>query len=121
MEPFSPDPTTFGFQWDNDVVMKTELEVGTLVTLPEYYRFEKEDEASKGKWVPVKAEDVPEETGLTEVSFSRPEDESSESLVTPEDKESCWKKPGPAAGPFKAKIGDAMGKAMKQMLSVGEK
>lgn len=106
MEPFSPDPTTFGFQWDKDVVTKTELEVGTLVTLPEYYRFEKEDEASKGKWVPVTAEDVPEGTGLANVSFSRPEDESSENLVTPEDAESCWKKPGPAAGPFQANLGD---------------
>ncbi|MCF7675373.1 MAG: hypothetical protein K9N23_05960 [Akkermansiaceae bacterium] len=27
-------------------------------------------------------------------------------LVTPEDAESCWKKPGPAAGPFKANPGD---------------
>jgi hypothetical protein len=26
--------------------------------------------------------------------------------VTPDDKEGCWKKPGPAAGPFEAKLGD---------------
>jgi len=26
--------------------------------------------------------------------------------VTPDDPESCWKKPGPVAGPFKAKPGD---------------
>ena len=106
MQPISPDPTTFGFQWDPGVVTKTELEVGTLVTLPEYYRFDKENEQDKGKWVPVKAEEVPKGTGLAQVSFSRPEDESSADLVTPEDAESCWKKPGPAAGPFKVKLGD---------------
>jgi len=47
-----------------------------------------------------------EETGLTEVSFSRPQDESSEDLVTPAEAESCWKKPGPVAGPFKVTLGD---------------
>ena len=26
--------------------------------------------------------------------------------VTPRGKESCWKKPGPVAGPFKSKLGD---------------
>jgi hypothetical protein len=106
MEPFSPDPTTFGFRWDDDVVTRTELEVGALVTLPEYYRFENGGEGSKGKWVPVEAEEVPAGTNLAGVSFSRPEDESSEGLVTPEDAASCWKKPGPAAGPFQAHLGD---------------
>jgi hypothetical protein len=26
--------------------------------------------------------------------------------VTPDEADSCWKKPGPAAGPFEAKLGD---------------
>lgn len=106
MEPFSPDPASYGFRWDKDVVRKTELQVGSLITLPEYYRFEKKDQDDKGRWVPIKPQELPAETGLANVSFSRPKDEPSESLVTPDSPQSCWKKPGPAAGPFKAKIGD---------------
>ena len=30
----------------------------------------------------------------------------SKPYVTPDDADSCWKKPGPAAGPFEAKLGD---------------
>ena len=30
----------------------------------------------------------------------------SKPYVTPDDADSCWKKPGPAAGPFQAKLGD---------------
>jgi hypothetical protein len=106
MEPFSPDPTTFGFQWDSDVVTRTQLETGTCVTLPEYYRFEKANDQDKGRWVPIKPGEVPAETGLAGVSFSRPADERGEDLGTPEDPQSCWKTPGPAAGPFKVKLGD---------------
>ena len=72
----------------------------------EYYRFEKENEQDTGKWIPVKGADVPKETGLAKVSFSRPANERGADLVTPEDPESCWKTPGPAAGPFKVKLGD---------------
>ncbi|UCC96107.1 MAG: hypothetical protein JSW40_04980, partial [Candidatus Omnitrophota bacterium] len=46
------------------------------------------------------------ETGLTEVSFSRPAGPPSGPYVTPDDPDSCWKKPGPVAGPFKAYPGD---------------
>jgi hypothetical protein len=49
---------------------------------------------------------VPAETGLTEVSFSRPPEPPAEPYVTPDAPESCWKKPGPVAGPFQAHPGD---------------
>ena len=55
----------------------------------------------------VSPKDVPAETGLGQGGLSsaaaRP---PSEPYVTPDDAESCWKKPGPAAGPFQAKLGD---------------
>jgi hypothetical protein len=55
----------------------------------------------------VRPKDVPAETGLARVSFKRPEnDRPSKTWITPEGVESCWKKPGPATGPFKVKIGD---------------
>ena len=101
--PVSPDPNTYGYRWDDKLVTKKDTKDGPLVTLPEYYRLEKGD---KSQWVPVASEDVPAETGLAEVSFSRPSGNPSQPYVTPDDAESCWKKPGPVAGPFQARPGD---------------
>jgi len=102
--PAALDPTTFGFQWNEEMVTKRDAKDGPLVTLPEYYRLEKDGKRSR--WVVVQPKDVPAETGLAEVSFSRPAGRSSEPYVTPDDPDSCWKKPGPVAGPFKAHPGD---------------
>ena len=38
--------------------------------------------------------------------FGRPDAGPLEPYVTPDDPESCWKKPGPVAGPFQARPGD---------------
>ena len=102
--PTAPDPSTFGFRWDYQLVTKKDTKDGPLVTLPEYYRLMKDDK--KAQWVVVRPEDVPVETGLAKVSFSRPRGEPSQPYVTPDDVESCWKKPGPVAGPFQAHPGD---------------
>jgi hypothetical protein len=103
--PVAPDPNTFGYRWDYEHVTRQDTKDGPLMTLPEYYRLVKDDN-KKAEWVVVQPEDVPAETGLAEVSFSRPKDEPSEPYVTPDDPESCWKKPGPVAGPFQAHPGD---------------
>ena len=87
--PVALDPNTFGYQWSNE----------TPGELPEYYRLE------KNKWTPVAAAEVPVETGLQKVDFA-PKKETSKPYVTPDDATSCWKKPGPVAGPFKAQLGD---------------
>ena len=100
------DPLTFRFQWSGDLVTRKEAKDGSLVTLPEYYHLSKDDKNKNGKWVAVAAEDVPAETGLDRVSFSRPVEKPPKAYVTPDDAESCWKKPGPVAGPFKVTIGD---------------
>ena len=60
----------------------------------------------KPQWVVVQAKDVPAETGLAEATFGRPDKNPSKPYVTPDDAESCWKKPGPVAGPFQARPGD---------------
>ena len=65
-----------------------------------------EDEDGKSLWVVVHANDVPDETGLTEYRFTRPADEPSKPYVTPAEPDSSWKKPGPAAGPFYVYPGD---------------
>jgi len=103
--PFAPEPGTFGYRWNYELVSKTDTQDGPLATLPEYYRLT-EDANGRSKWVPVKPEDVPAETGLAEISFKRPDARPSVPYVTPDDLESCWKKPGPVAGPFKAYPGD---------------
>jgi hypothetical protein len=102
--PMAPDPHTFGFKWNYDLVSKKESKDGPLVTLPEYFHLVN-DNNKKAVWVVVQPEDVPVETGLAEVRFNRPKN-TSEPYVTPDDPESCWKKPGPVAGPFQAHPGD---------------
>jgi len=75
------------------------------VTLPEYYRLGK-DSNDKPQWAVVQPKDVPVETGLAGVSFKQPNDDPLPPYVTPDDPESCWKTPGPEAGPFQAYPGD---------------
>jgi hypothetical protein len=101
----APDSSTYGFRWNYELVTRKDTKDGPLVTLPEYYRLTKDDN-KRAKWVVVKPKDVPAETGLHEVSFSRPRGRPSQPYVTPDDAQSCWKKPGPVAGPFKAHPGD---------------
>jgi len=102
--PVALDPATFGFRWNSKFVKRKQTKCGPLVKLPEYYRLVENDD--KLHWVPVRAEDVPPETGLREFVFRRPSEPPPEPYVTPDDPQSCWKKPGPVAGPFKARLGD---------------
>ena len=102
--PMAADPNTFGYRWDLKVVKQTESKNGLLIKLPEYFHLVKNGE--KSQWVPVRAEDVPVETGLAKARFDRPSERRPKPYVTPDDPASCWKKPGPKAGPFKAQLGD---------------
>jgi len=99
--PVAPDSSTFGYQWNYQLVTRKESKDGPLVTLPQYYHLVKNNNG-KAKWIPIQPEDVPAETGLAEVSFSRPIEPPSKPYITPDDEKSCWKKPGPVAGPFHA-------------------
>jgi len=105
--PMAADPNTFGYRWDLKVVKQTESKHGPLVKLPEYFHLVKRGE--KSQWVPVRAEDVPAETGLNQARFDRPSGRRPKAYVTPDDPASCWKTPGPKAGPFQAKLGDGSG------------
>ncbi len=103
--PMAPDPSTFGYRWNNELVTKRDTKDGPLVTLPHYYRLVRKD-GKKPQWVVVAPEDVPAETGLADVRFSRPAGRASKPYITPDAPGSCWKKPGPVAGPFQAHPGD---------------
>jgi hypothetical protein len=103
--PMAPDKHTFGYRWNTDLVKITHSPHGSWVTLPEYYRLGT-NRNGRLQWVPVRAEEVPPETGLAELRFGRPAGRRPEAYVTPEEPTSCWKKPGPVAGPFQAQLGD---------------
>ena len=103
--PIAPDDTSFGYRWSKDLVMKADSTYGSLVALPEYYRLEKIRD-DKEQWVVVNPKNMPAETGLAKVEFPRAREGPQEPYVTPDEANSCWKKPGPVAGPFEAKLGD---------------
>ena len=102
--PMAADKNTFGYRWNTNLVQQTETKDGPLMTLPEYFHLVTKN--NKQEWIPVRAEDVPAETGLAAARFERPAGKPSEPYVTPDDAASSWKKPGPAAGPFQAQLGD---------------
>lgn len=101
--PTAFDDHTFGYRWSDKMITKGEND--SLITLPEYFHLA-EDQNGKRQWVVTDAADVPQETGLTEYRFERPKGSGSRPYVTPEATDSCWKTPGPAAGPFFAYPGD---------------
>ena len=95
------DAETFGYRWSEDVRRAEGL---PAIVLPEYYKLVKGEK--KSEWVPVNAEDVPKDTGLAAVEFGRAKEDPQEAYTTPDAADSCWKTPGPKAGPFTAKLGD---------------
>jgi hypothetical protein len=103
--PVALDANTFGYRWNFQQVRKTDSQDGPLATLPEYFHLV--TNANNGaEWVPMRAEDIPPETGLIQYRFTPPRENGSEPYVTPDDPSSCWKRPGPKAGPFQADLGD---------------
>ncbi len=104
-KPTAFDDYTFGYRWNFEVAGKDGSGSCALVTLPEYYRLVKKSNKSL-QWMPIRVDEVPAETGLTAVRFHRYVRQSPQPYVTPEDPDSCWKKPGPVAGPFQVELGD---------------
>ncbi|HSF46096.1 MAG TPA: hypothetical protein VLA58_08790 [Chitinophagaceae bacterium] len=100
------DSATLRVRWDGELVTRRVTKKGSVVTLPEYYKLVKSGNDDKGQWIAVSPKEVPPETGLQKVDFSNKDERTLVAYRTPEEKESCWKTPGPAAGPFKVKLGD---------------
>jgi hypothetical protein len=97
---FAPNPITFSYRWNDQLTHRAE----SLVILPEYYQLG--TNGKRPQWTVMKAKDVPQELNLIQHRFETREEKPQEPRTTPDSTESCWKKPGPAAGPFKARIGD---------------
>lgn len=99
------DPHTFGYTWNDTLARLSGNGNGVLVTLPEYYRL---DTAHAGgpRWVAVPPAEVPPETGLADVDFTPADRPPMAPYTTPDSADSCWKTPGPVAGPYRAHPGD---------------
>lgn len=96
---------TFGYRWNYQLAGQNDSKDASLVTLPEYYHLVTNSNRQV-EWVAVPVEAVPADTGLVQYRFQRPREDRPEPYVTPDDATSCWKKPGPVAGPFQAHLGD---------------
>jgi hypothetical protein len=95
------DAFSYGYKWDPVLGKRSAY----LQTIPEYYRLEKD---AKGApiWKPTELTDVPEETGLRNVTWRTPVEPAQEPYTTPLESDPTWRIPGPKAGPFKARLGD---------------
>jgi hypothetical protein len=101
--PIAVDDLTYGYKWAKDVVTVEEND-GPLVTLPQFYRLEKDKD--RKQWVGINSREVPAETGLSKVEFPKRLPADRRPYVTPDEADCSWKKPGPVAGPFEAELGD---------------
>jgi len=100
--PMALGPHTFGIQWNDTLTQKA----NGLVTIPQYFRLENANDKKQAKWVSLAPDQVPAATGLREIKWARPAEAPPEPYTTPDDPASCWKQPGPVAGPFQAHLGD---------------
>jgi hypothetical protein len=100
-KPFAIDAKTFGYQFNG-----TAGSDPRMVSLPEYFHLETSPNGKQSKWVPVPVDQVPNETGLQAIKWTRPVEKPEEPYLTPGEVKSSWKVPGPVAGPFKAHLGD---------------
>ena len=96
----TPDAKTIGGRWNETLTSRK----GGLVELPGSYRLG--TNGTTKAWSVIAAKDVPPELGLAAHRFVTPREEPQQPRTTPDDPAGCWKKPGPVAGPFKAKLGD---------------
>lgn len=103
VQPVALNQVSYGYKWKTELMRKQEPRE-KLLTLPEYYKLEK-NSRNEDRWVVVAPADVPDETGLATAAFPVPK-RTTEPYITPAEPASFWKKPGPAAGPFKRILGD---------------
>ena len=103
--PTSFGDDAFGYRWNQELVAQRQVASKQCVTLPEYYRLASEP-GGGNQWQAVTESDVPEGLRRQGMPLEQPGRRPQEPYVTPTEPDSSWKKPGPAAGPFKAYPGD---------------
>ncbi|MHB8638057.1 MAG: hypothetical protein ACYC96_16495 [Fimbriimonadaceae bacterium] len=95
------DKYSYGYRWDPAEGSRT----ASLETIPEYYRLGK-DAKGAPVWEPIPSASVPKETGLRNLTWRTPVETAQAPYSMPLDSDPTWSKPGPKAGPFKARLGD---------------
>ena len=95
---YNADSATWGYKWGTNQVSYTQFADGTpAAVMPEFYQLQ------AGKWTPVSAATVPSQ--LASVTFDSGSPPATPGTYTvPSDP--VWTNPGPAAGPFQARIED---------------
>lgn len=97
---FAPDPVSFGYRWNGPLTRRD----APLVTLPGCYQLA--TEGKRPRWTVISADALPADPDFTRHRFETPKEKPQEPRTTPEAADGCWKRPGPVAGPFKARLGD---------------
>ena len=80
--PIAPDPTTYGYKWNEQLVGKVNAPNGSRVVLPEYFHLR--NDGKKKQWSVVKPAEVPAASELAGLRFDRPEEKPPEPYDTPE-------------------------------------
>jgi hypothetical protein len=99
----TPDSKTLGYQWGTNQVTFTEFANGTpAAKMPEYYQ------CQGGVWTPIPQETLPTNvaTKLATANFADSPPTLGVPGVSTVPNDSCWTNPGPAAGPFQARLDD---------------
>ncbi|MGC8553680.1 MAG: hypothetical protein ACP5O7_12575 [Phycisphaerae bacterium] len=99
---FLPNLASYGFTWSKQLVHNGPD--GFRAVLPRYYRLM--HHGKKTSWQPVARTDVPDATGLKHINFYPPRKQPPKPYTTPDGRNSPFKNPGPAAGPFYARLSD---------------
>ena len=104
------DPYTYGYEWSPNPVSPLDPKASHKVTMPEYFHLAVTERKINAKqprwWQPVSPDQVPADTGLRDYVFTHPKEKPQEPYLTPETPDSSFRKPGPVAGPFTARLGD---------------
>ena len=97
---YNPDSQTLGYRWGTNQVTYAQFANGTpAVAMPEYYQLQ------GGSWTPVSPAAVPAASQLASVGFDSGSPPAIPGTYTvPNDP--VWTNPGPAAGPFQARLDD---------------
>lgn len=97
VETVAYDKSTFGLQWKPSALVPWTADM-RRGAFPQYCKQDGKE------MIVVPADKVPDETGLKEANFLPAA--ANESYTSPDTGDNVWRKPGPKAGPFQAKLSD---------------
>jgi hypothetical protein len=79
---------------------------GPVAFFMPYFGWRAAQEPAVGGKLLLSASGAPENLGLKQYRLDAAKEKPQKPCTAPDDPASCWKKPGPAAGPFQTRLGD---------------